>query len=280
MLSRLFDRIHATQDTAMLELESTALPDAAEPYDDQPVKKTSILRIEWLLSAVPRKAIMAATETSTSTVTEWKRTGRIDKRHLPKLAALTGTKSEWWLDPDAPVPPTAAWLTSVDQLPVVAHNDQDAELITPLHNWPATIPVPMFSVRVAAGPGEIRPDDDPLVGVLHINVAWAKKHLGAVSLLENLATLTAHGHSMHPTFSDGATLLIDTGIHEVKSDGIYVLALDDQLYVKRVTRRLPDGALIVSSDNPLHQGFVIENGERSVVQILGRVAWAFDSKPV
>lgn len=140
--------------------------------------------------------------------------------------------------------------------------------------------VPMLDVRASAGSGDIRPDDDPIVGSMRINTAWARRHLGAITGIQNLVTLIAHGRSMEPTFGDGSILLVDHGVAEIQVDGVYVLCYANQLYVKRVTRRLPDGALIVSSDNAFHSGFTIAGAERESVEVLGRVAWAFDSKGV
>ncbi|MEI6317438.1 MAG: S24 family peptidase [Pseudomonadota bacterium] len=140
--------------------------------------------------------------------------------------------------------------------------------------------IPMLDVRVSAGPGDVRPEDDPIVGSMRLNTLWVRRHLPMITGIQNLVTVIAHGRSMEPTFCDGSILLVDQGVNEIRVDGIYVLAFNSELYVKRVTRRLPDGALLVSSDNPLHQGFTIENGSRESVQVLGRVVWAFDSKGV
>lgn len=145
---------------------------------------------------------------------------------------------------------------------------------------PGTAPVPVLDVRVSAGAGVIRPEDDPIVGSMRLNTLWVRRHLPMITSITNLVTVIAHGRSMEPTFCDGSILLVDQSVTEIRVDGIYVLSFNDELYVKRVTRRLPDGGLLVSSDNPLHQGFTIENGSRESVQVLGRVVWAFDSKGV
>lgn len=72
------------------------------------------LKLRWAIdSGVSRDALQAATGIrSKSGVSEWLRTGRIAKQHLPVLAALTGTTERWWLTSDAPVPPTGSWLDS------------------------------------------------------------------------------------------------------------------------------------------------------------------------
>jgi hypothetical protein len=140
--------------------------------------------------------------------------------------------------------------------------------------------VPMLDVRASAGMGELRAEHDPIVGSLRLNSAWVRDRLRSITSIDNLVTLIAYGTSMEPSFRDGSILLVDRGVRAVTIDGVYVLSMENQLYVKRVTRRLPDGALVVTSDNPAYARSVIENGERSQVEVLGRVVWSFDSKGV
>lgn len=83
---------------------------------------------------------------------------------------------------------------------------------------------------------------------------------------------------MAPTFSDGDLLLIDRGVSEIRLDAVYVLALNNELYIKRVQRRITDGAVIIKSDNPLYDPVVVENGERQNLEVLGRVVWAWNGK--
>jgi hypothetical protein len=53
-------------------------------------------------------AIARACSVSAQAVSGWQRTGRIDKRHIPKLAAMTGTSLDWWMDGLAISPPVPA----------------------------------------------------------------------------------------------------------------------------------------------------------------------------
>lgn len=72
-------------------------------------------KITWLIKESGRvtpAALRKATGMKhASGVSEWLRTGRIDKRHIPTIALLTGISERWWLTPSAPIPPTGAWLT-------------------------------------------------------------------------------------------------------------------------------------------------------------------------
>ena len=83
---------------------------------------------------------------------------------------------------------------------------------------------------------------------------------------------------MAPTFADGDVLLVDRGVHDIRLDADYVLALNNELYVKRIQRRITDGAVIIKSDNPLYDPVVVENGERAQLRVLGRVVWAWNRR--
>lgn len=70
-------------------------------------------KIDWLLSmpGMDRRRLVAATGSKgLSTVSEWRRTGRIAKPKLLKLAELSGVSADWWLDDHAAVPPPASAL--------------------------------------------------------------------------------------------------------------------------------------------------------------------------
>lgn len=71
-------------------------------------------KLAWALAegVVTRAALQRAAGLKTASgVSEWLRTGRVDKRHLPTIAGLTGTSVRWWLTPEAPIPPAGEWLT-------------------------------------------------------------------------------------------------------------------------------------------------------------------------
>lgn len=53
---------------------------------------------------VSQSDIARACNVTRQSVNSWKTTGRIDKRHLPTLARLSGRPLTWWLDADEPSP--------------------------------------------------------------------------------------------------------------------------------------------------------------------------------
>ncbi len=75
-------------------------------------------KIEWALTqpGVTRARLREVTGVAgDSAISEWLRTGRIAKGHIPKISALTHTREAWWLDDQAPIPPTADWMVVEQQ---------------------------------------------------------------------------------------------------------------------------------------------------------------------
>ncbi len=139
------------------------------------------------------------------------------------------------------------------------------------------ISVQVFDAEASMGTGKAQPENDTVVGSIQLNPAWVKQRLPSISSPANLAVLTAYGDSMEPTFSDGDMLLVDRGVLEVRLDAVYVLAFNHELFIKRIQRRM-NGDVVIKSDNPLYDPHVVENGERELLQVLGRVVWAWNGR--
>ena len=136
--------------------------------------------------------------------------------------------------------------------------------------------VPRLDVAGSMGNGLALPSQ-------HIDVVESmkvsKEYLArtvSYSNASNLAIITGYGDSMEGTFSDGDLLLVDRGVNDLKVDAVYVLALGDELYIKRIQRR-PDGSMAMLSDNPKYQPYEIKNGEAEKFQVLGRVLLAWNA---
>lgn len=89
-----------------------------------------------------------------------------------------------------------------------------------------------------------------VVRAMRVSLSELRRQVrGPITSPENLSILPAYGTSMRPTFEDGDPLLVDTGVHDVDREGVYVLERDGKLYVKRMQRRISDGSLLMISDN-------------------------------
>lgn len=139
--------------------------------------------------------------------------------------------------------------------------------------------IAITNASASMGFGFPQPEYDQVVDTIRITKSWIHTTLPKITSIDNLAVLTAYGDSMAPTFADGDLLLVDRGVKTIKLDAVYVIAREGELFVKRVRRRIQDGAIVIKSDNPLFgPDDTLENGERESLNVLGRVVWAWSGK--
>jgi len=145
----------------------------------------------------------------------------------------------------------------------------------PAPGMPAVV-VPLLANAGSMGPGTEVQHDDVLVGHIALSEQWVARRLQPTSP-KALRFIHAYGDSMHPTFEDGDVLLVDTGMRDPKSiDGVYVMAANDRVYIKRVRQRM-DGVVEISSDNATVKTVDVLNGDHRI-DILGRVVWCWNGR--
>lgn len=109
---------------------------------------------------------------------------------------------------------------------------------------------------------------------LIIHEDWLQRNLRVTSA-NSIAIREMRGDSMHPTIKDGEIMFIDVSANRIDRDGIYMVTVDDDLYVKHVLR-IP-GKLKFSNTAPSKSStFEIRKAEFDRVHVLGRVvgSWA------
>lgn len=181
-----------------------------------------------------------------------------------RAAEFLGVSAKWLMDGKGPM--TANEATGVSEPRSAYLADRNA------------LTVPVLDARGSMGLGLPRPEHETVVDNLRLTKDWVRNNLPTISRPDNLAVLSAHGDSMNPTFSDGDILLVDRGVDRISLDAVYVLALNEELYIKRIQRRITDGAVMILSDNPAYQPVIVANGERDSLQVLGRVVWAWNGR--
>lgn len=134
--------------------------------------------------------------------------------------------------------------------------------------------IPQLDVRASMGIGVDLQEHVDVVRMVRVSLPQLRRLLPSFSAPQNLAILTGYGDSMTPTFSDGDPLVVDTGVNEVRVDGVYVLERNDELFIKRLQRQL-DGTLLMISDNAKYKPQHIEDAEREKFAVRGRVLLAW-----
>ncbi len=73
-----------------------------------------------------------------------------------------------------------------------------------------------------------------------------------LSYPDNIKILTAHGDSMMPTINDNDLIWVDTSIKFAAGDGLYLFAINQELFIKRLQIDSFNQTATLLSDNPLY----------------------------
>lgn len=127
------------------------------------------------------------------------------------------------------------------------------------------VSVPMTSLKVSAGGGKTWGEGEYTGEILKIPRRVARRYPGNSDFAGALVT----GDSMEPTLHDGEPVVFVNSC--IQGDGIYVLAVDDTLLVKRLEFDRISGVLHIISDNPRYSPKEIPLSGLDNVRILGKV---------
>jgi len=127
--------------------------------------------------------------------------------------------------------------------------------------------IPGYSVQVSAGNGSVGSDAQVPSRYLAFRKGWLQ-YKGFKQ--QDLIALWAKGDSMDPLIGDNDTLIIHTTEKRPTDGNIYVLRLEDQLWVKRI-QVTPLGSYLLISDNSIYPPMEIKKEEMGNFDVIGRV---------
>ncbi|HDL9483099.1 TPA: peptidase [Vibrio cholerae] len=140
--------------------------------------------------------------------------------------------------------------------------------IIPLSDVEEWARLPVYDVHAAAGAGTLIESEFQL-GVFSIPIFL----LHEFGLKENhCSVIFVDGDSMLPTVADRDRVLVDIREcpHPVKN-GVYVIRIDDAVYIKRLNWNIAKGVYDVISDNPKYAPFEINHNNGRNFKIIGKV---------
>lgn len=130
------------------------------------------------------------------------------------------------------------------------------------------IRVPVFDIRAAAGYGTLVDDEHPMAYEIFM-LDQVRRYVR--NGVDSLALLTVSGDSMWDTLHDGDHVLVNRAVNTIKQDGIYVIRIDDDLMIKRISRHPSTKKLTIKSDNKNYPTF--ENVDPDTITVAGHVVW-------
>ncbi len=113
--------------------------------------------------------------------------------------------------------------------------------------------IAFLDIELAAGSGFCA-DQERTQDLIPISKDWIFENNYSES---SLKAVTVRGDSMSPRIQDGDILLINTADKKPRSGNVYAIAVDDELRVKRLVKRM-DNSWIISSDNKADLSYVDE----------------------
>jgi phage repressor protein C with HTH and peptisase S24 domain len=128
--------------------------------------------------------------------------------------------------------------------------------------------VPEYSVRASAGIGALVGAED-IVGRFAFRRSWLDSR-GIKA--EALAVVSAEGDSMEPTVRDSDILLVDTSVHALRADGIYLIEQAGELRCKRL-QAMVGGGVKIRSDNPKYETEVVKAEQADLLRVVAKVIW-------
>lgn len=137
------------------------------------------------------------------------------------------------------------------------------------------VEVPVLDVTASMGPGAVMPWSEETMHMVRLSKNWIRRNLNATAF-DRLAIISARGDSMEPTITSGAEVIVDTSITAIKTDGVFVLTRNGELYIKRIQRHI-DGSVEMISDNNRYRPVVIQKPLAEGFLVLGMVlgVWNF-----
>lgn len=127
--------------------------------------------------------------------------------------------------------------------------------------------VPVWDVEVSAGHGRTA-DDAAATSRIAFRRDWLQSRGLRAS---SLGCVYARGDSMEPLICNDNLLLVDSSRTRVE-EGIYVLRVNDGLFVKRLQQQM-NGSVRIISENKEYSEQVIPKTELESLHVIGRVVW-------
>lgn len=133
--------------------------------------------------------------------------------------------------------------------------------------------IPAYDIEVSAGHGMFTAGTTQA----RKHMAFRQRYISQRGFeIKKLAVLFTKGDSMTPTIPENATILVDLRHKQALDGKVYVIRIDDRLYVKRTQWTPQAGGLRLISDNKQYDSFDINEKDSAAnnIEIIGQVVHA------
>ncbi len=125
--------------------------------------------------------------------------------------------------------------------------------------------IPQVKGEIGAG-GGLTPDD-----MVEMKVAFKRDWIQRKGNPQKMSLIRVRGDSMEPTFLSGDLVMVDHSRNYVDPQGgIYAIAIDGEIAVKRIQVMFPSKRLRIISDNDRYESIEVDPDQ---VIINGKILW-------
>jgi len=127
--------------------------------------------------------------------------------------------------------------------------------------------IPVYAITAGMGRGKF-PDSEQVLKIVVFDPATLRD-MNLSGSSHGIVAVYADGESMLPTIPPKSLVFVDRNQRDLR-DGVYLVRLEDMIYVKRL-QRLPNHKVKVISDNPIYEPFDVDLKNGDDFEILGKV---------
>ena len=127
--------------------------------------------------------------------------------------------------------------------------------------------IPIFGNKLSAGYGN-KVFDEEIIGYHLLNISDLKNEGLEV---KNLCIFFIRGDSMTPEIQDGSKVLVDTSQTELIENKIYAVAVNNEIFVKKIFKDLSANTIILRSENQSYPDKIFHINDE--LRIIGRVVY-------
>ncbi|PNH95730.1 S24 family peptidase [Vibrio diazotrophicus] len=139
--------------------------------------------------------------------------------------------------------------------------------VIPMTEFKEWSELPVFNVHAAAGAGSLISAEYAIEKLMIPTSLLAEFGLSA----KTSAIIYVDGDSMEPSLSHNDRLLVDVReLQHPVTNGVYVIRIDDSVYVKRLRWDIANGVYNIISDNPIYPVFQVDHNNGRNFKIIGK----------
>ncbi|NBI43920.1 helix-turn-helix transcriptional regulator [[Haemophilus] felis] len=139
-------------------------------------------------------------------------------------------------------------------------------------------PIHLIDVQAKAGEtGIINANYPDVIQSIYFSLDGLLEIVGRKSN-NGIEMITIPTDSMSPTIEKGDVVFVDTNINYYDNEGVYIFALEDEVYIKRL-QKIPGGIYRALSDNQNYKPFDITRDAFETARVIGKFIRVLPIKP-